>query len=200
MMKKRWCALGGAALLAGLVAVPAWATPSDEVPRGWILTGNRSEDFAVSVTREVRHDGPASAHLRCVKSRSEGFGSLAQRIAADDYRGKRLRLSAWIKGALAGDQWGGLWMRVDGAGPTLAFDNMQDRPIHGAQDFTRHEIVLDVPDEAVRIMFGALVVGGGEIWIDELSLEEVGDDVPVTQPTQLPRFEPVNLDFEEGTP
>ncbi|MCA9492492.1 MAG: hypothetical protein KC621_21310 [Myxococcales bacterium] len=48
----------------------------------------------------------------------------------------------------------------------LSFDNMQERPIRGTQDWTRHEIVLDVPTGATNIAFGILVAGKGTVWID----------------------------------
>ena len=190
--------------IAALGASTAIAAPkSADVPKGWIITGDRSDLYAVSVERDVRHRGPASAHLYARKEKVDGFGSLMQTVDAKRYRGQRMRLSGWVKSSLANEQWAGLWMRVDGPGAaknTLGFDNMHSRPIVGERDWTRYAVVLDVPDDAVRIAFGALVVGAGEIWVDELSFERVGDDVPTTQPVTRRRFEPVNLDFEEGRP
>jgi len=74
----------------------------------------------------------------------------------------------------------GLWMRVDGNGGTMAFDNMQSRPLLGSVDWTRASVVLDVPVEAEGILFGVLLASGGEAWIDDASLEVVGADVPST--------------------
>lgn len=185
------------------VATAAAAPNPPQPPTGWTMTGDRSDAFTVLVDRDVRHEGPASAHLACQKDEVDGFGGLMQTIDAKRYRGKRVRLSGWVKGALEDGQWAGLWMRVDGPGSsrnTLAFDNMMDRRIQGASDWTRHEVVLDVPEQAVRVAFGMLVVRGGEIWVDELAFDEVDDDVPTTKPTKKHRFEPINLDFEKGQP
>jgi hypothetical protein len=127
-----------------------------------------------------------------------------QSVQADDYKGKRVRLSGWVKAAGIAE-WAGLWMRVDGpAAPgsnfpaSLAFDNMQDRPIKGTTGWTRHNIVLDVAPEATFISFGILLRGVGQAWIDDLSLETVGKDVPLTGQalSGAPRKKPVNLDFE----
>jgi uncharacterized protein (DUF362 family) len=41
-------------------------------------------------------------------------------------------------------------------------------------------VVLDVPKEAVGIALGVLLASGGEVWIDDASLEVVGMDVPDT--------------------
>lgn len=196
----RWLAM---AMTSLGVATAAAAPLSPEPPAGWTMAGDRNDAFAVVVDRDVRHEGPASAHLACQKDEVDGFGALMQTIDAKRYRGKRIRLSAWVKGALGNGHWAGLWMRVDGPGSsrnTLAFDNMMDRRIQGESDWARHEVVLDVPEEAIRIAFGMLVVRGGEIWVDELAFEEVGHDVHTTKPTKQQRYKPTNLDFEGGQP
>ncbi|MBA3889531.1 MAG: S41 family peptidase [Gemmatimonadaceae bacterium] len=45
----------------------------------------------------------------------------------------------------------------------------------GTQDWTRYEIELPVPREAVRIEFGAHFSGAGTAWFDALALETVTD-------------------------
>ena len=40
--------------------------------------------------------------------------------------------------------------------------------------------MLDVPAEAEGILFGLILSGTGEAWIDDASLEEVGADVAST--------------------
>lgn len=51
------------------------------------------------------------------------------------------------------------------------------------------------------IAFGVLLNGPGQIWVDELGFEMVGDDVPVTnqRSTEGLSSEPVNLNFEDNT-
>jgi hypothetical protein len=75
----------------------------------------------------------------------------------------------------------GLWLRVDGPDGTSVIDNMQDRPIQGDTDWTRYEIVLDVPEDSVNIAFGILVEGTGQAWVDDFQFEVVGQDVPTTR-------------------
>ncbi len=89
-------------------------------------------------------------------------------------------------------------MRVDGPQnrQSLAFDNMQDRPIRGTTDWVRYAIVLDVPNEAVTIAFGALLSGSGQIWMDDLQFEIVGNDTATTSNIKTAN-EPRNLDFKE---
>jgi hypothetical protein len=72
-------------------------------------------------------------------------------------------------------------MRLDAEKRMSAgFDNMANRPIKGASDWSRHEIVLDVPEDTVAIAFGAFVVGKGQAWVDDFRFEVVGNDVAST--------------------
>jgi len=89
-------------------------------------------------------------------------------------RGKRITFSGAIRTAgLNG--FAGLWWRVDGpGGEVLAFDNMNSRQIKGDTDWGRHEIELDVPEEAVGIAFGVLMIGKGTAWFDALSIDYGG--------------------------
>ena len=57
---------------------------------------------------------------------------------------------------------------------------MQQRAIKGTTDWTRYEIVLDVPDEAQRLAFGILLAGGGQVWMDDLKFEVVPTTVKTT--------------------
>ena len=93
-------------------------------------------------------------------------------------------------------------MRVDGPvegnqPKILAFDNMQGRPLKGTIDWTRVEIVLDVPTEAKDIAFGILLSRDGQVWLDDLKFEVVPTSVPVSgRGVQLTKA-PSNLDFEK---
>jgi hypothetical protein len=61
--------------------------------------------------------------------------------------------------------------------------------------------VVDVPRNASRISYGALLGETGQIWFDNITFEIVDQTVPTTgifkrnKSTSLP--EPTNLDFEK---
>ena len=71
-------------------------------------------------------------------------------------------------------------MRVDGKYGVVAMDNMMGRPQVGTEDWHEAAVVLDVPEDAVAVSFGALLVGAGTLWVDDFVLEAVGKDVAVT--------------------
>lgn len=99
-----------------------------------------------------------------------GFGTLAQAIPAGPLRGRRVRLSAWVRAEVEGDGRVQLGLRVDGAdGKPLFFDNMADRPIRDSP-WQRVEIEGDVAPSAERILVLLVLTGGGTAWLDEVSL------------------------------
>jgi hypothetical protein len=119
-----------------------------------------------------------------------------QAFGVKEYRGKRLQMTAHVKAEKV-KKWAGLWMRVDGRrGSTLSFDNMKSRPIKGTCNWTKHAIVLDVPDESTLISFGVLLDGQGRVWVDDFEFEVVTTEVPTTGESPYSR-QPRNLDFEE---
>ncbi len=169
------------------------------MPTGWLRAGTAPNDYHMGIDREESHSGGSSGYVMAKVEKSQGFGTLMQAFKADNYIGKRIRLSGYVKVEDV-QVWAGLWMRVDGqSGVSLAFDNMQDRPVRGTEDWQRYEIVLDVPEGSVNIAFGFLLAGPGTAWADDFALEVVGADIPVTDMRKkmkpLPD-EPVNLGFD----
>jgi hypothetical protein len=148
-------------------------------PEGWFVSGSAAAQFLATTDPRVAHSGRASARLVAIRPNVDGAGTLMQSIAADAYRGQRVRLSAFVRTERVSG-WTGLWMRVDRPAGRVAFDNMQGRAIHGTTDWAKHEIVLDVADDAVAIRFGLLQDGPGASHIDDVALEIVDAVVPVT--------------------
>jgi len=168
------------------------------LPDGWIRAGSAPADFDMGVDQSVAHSGKASGYLKSKVAKPTGFGTLMQMCKAEQFHGKRVRLSAWVKtDNVTG--WAGLWMRVDGPeAKMLAFDNMQSRPIKGTWGWTQYNIVLDVAPDAKDIAFGILLEGTGGVWLDDLSFETVDRSVPTTGSIGGGDLaaEPNNLDFE----
>jgi len=171
-----------------------------ETPKGWFPAGSHPKDYEMSIDRDVSRSGKASASLKSIVPETGGFGTLMQTFKADAFRGKRVRMSGYVKSREVKD-WAGLWMRIDGSksDEMLGFDNMQDRPIKGTTDWAKYEIVLDVPEQSGGIAFGILLGGRGQVWMDDLKFEVVGKDVATTGGKAAEGITkgPTNLDFEE---
>jgi hypothetical protein len=149
------------------------------VPLGWSTVGTNSPTYVVGTDNVTVHDGNAALAIAGTDSAITRFAGVGQFIRADNYRGKRVRFSAWVRQANIIGNDTGLWMRVDGPGVMLGFDNFFTRPLRGTSGWHSVEIILDVPDNAIGIAFGALMSAKGELFVDDLRF----DVVPATGPT-----------------
>lgn len=149
---------------------------------GWLAAGSRPQDYEMGIGPVAGTLGTEAFVIRArAEARNAGFGTLMQMHPPGPFLGKRVRLSARMKtDAVRRAQ---LWMRVDGKGRSapLAFYNMDDHPVEGSSDWQRFVVVLDVADDAAAIAYGFFVSGGkGTAWMDGMTLEVVGKDVPVS--------------------
>src|SRR5215203_5829420 len=98
-------ALGAMPYANSLTAIPA------DPPKGWFINGSHSQNHDISVDTTVKHSGKASARMKFTADKAEGFGGIMQIFAADDYHGKRVRMSAWLRSEDAESVQ--LWLRLD---------------------------------------------------------------------------------------
>jgi hypothetical protein len=193
------------------------------MPVGWYAQGNSTGDYAVGtdISRRDGGQGEAGGTIRSLTDNPEGLATLQQSIRASAFRGERVRLSGFVKsgGGFAGSATSGLWMRVDGPAGSESSDYMQRRPIEQGTGWARYDVVLDVPRNAVGVSFGVMLFGHGQVWLDDVALERVGRNVPLTagllavdtsRAKSIHRREqadayrdapalPVNLSFTDGT-
>ena len=177
----------GAALFATLLAsVSVVATTT--VP-GWFIAGGKPESYTLGSEPSSNADGSNIAYLKSKTASVAGFGTMMQMFSAQQYLGKRVRVSASIRSENV-KGWAGLWLRVDGEKrDTLAFDNMQDRSIKGTTDWKRYEVVLDVSEAASNLAMGVLLADGGQVWVDKFRIDVVPNSTPVTGTT--PKMVPI---------
>ena len=136
----------------------------DAMPRGW--SGGPPE--TISVDGESAHAGRWSVRLERDAKSSENISSLTKVIPID-FAGARIELRGFLRlEDVSG--FAGLWLRQDGDGPGLAFDNMQQRQLKGTHPWAPYSIVLPLHPEANELVFGVLVSGTGTVWADDLQL------------------------------
>ncbi|WP_350299869.1 helix-turn-helix transcriptional regulator [Peribacillus frigoritolerans] len=173
---------------------------NEQLLKGWNLSGSHPFNYKIGIDRETFHKGQASGFLKSVtKESKEEFATMMQQFKAENYLGKRMKLSGFLKSKDV-DGFCGLWMRVDNAlQDVLQFDNMGNRPIVNDTEWNHYYIVLDVPENSAIISFGVLLSGRGQLWIDELEFEEVSIDTPTTNIDYGCDLldGPANLSFEE---
>ena len=169
-------------LLVGTAAV-AQSKPTNVAP-GWKTTASAADGFRVATDAVRRPNGKGFVGTTIHGSGEVKASSavLQQSIRADAYRGRRVKLSGWMKTAI--DTSSGskamLWIRVDGSDGAITSDYMTDRPVRDTRDWTSYDLVLDVPKDAMGITFGAILAGPGQLWVDDLSFQTVATTIPVT--------------------
>ena len=144
-------------------------------PAGWILT-TKGGKASISAENPRRGKHCLRVGLGERVENPPRFQVLLQQVDAASYRGKTIRFKAAVRIDAAGPlDRAQLWLRVDRAGGRAGFfDNMDDRPIRG-KAWGEYEIVGDVAKDAALIMVGMIVSGTAPAWIDDVSLEALGD-------------------------
>lgn len=189
---------------------PAEPVPTPGVtvaaPVGWWKNGRNPEKYVVGVDSNETWGGMPSAYVQSVGDATGGFGGMMQTVAAENFVGKRVRLSAWVKTRDANDGGGHLWLRIDGQerGQMLGFDNMDNRPVKGNSDWQEASVVLDVPAGSAALAYGFFVSGKGKMWVSGQTMQEVGPEVPTTnmlkaRTAAMPKS-PTNLGFDPKMP
>ena len=195
-----------------VIAIPLLAqaqNPGRPAPTGWsfategpgIPPGQSATDYAIEIDHSVVRGGHSSLSIQAKVPKPSNSRSLTQIIKADSYRGKRVRLSGYLKTREVSES-SSLWLRIDGPTAAQGYDVMDRRPVTGTTEWTKYELTLDVPESAMRLAFGALLTGSGQIWVDDLTLEPV--DPKEVKSTQLLQYSehfaerPANLGFEDA--
>lgn len=146
-------------------------------PPGWWFMQHAGEtSFEFAIDDQVAKEGKRS--LRIKRIGKQPWGMVSQTVRADRFRGKRVRLTAFLRlenvepyGSGALREWSGAVLVLRSQG---ALDDMRDRPLRGTKPWTRVSAEIDVPPMASVIEFGAMLSGTGTLWVDTFKLEAVG--------------------------
>jgi hypothetical protein len=140
---------------------------------GWQIAqpgGMRSYDFDLDTA--VKHGRKQS--LRITNTGSGQYGSIFQIIPTDGIRGRTIELSAWIRTAQATGVGAQLTLLVrDNSNAIVDHTFMNDPGVTGSQDWQRYAIRMKVPKDASRVEIGAMLMGPGTMWLDDVTLRAV---------------------------
>ena len=145
-------------------------TTENNSPALWKLMGNNSAKVFSDFNE--KQQGKASAVIE--SEGTEGFRAITYTLP-NNYAGKKITLSGYLKTENVTDGFAGLWMRID---PDVAFNNMQKVGLKGTNDWKKYEITLNMsPENTQQIVIGALLSGKGKIWVDNLKVSIDGKDI-----------------------
>lgn len=158
--------------------------------------------YTVGQDKNVTHDGKPSAFVRSTeKSEYDGQGDggvLRYDIVktARKYAGKRMRLSAYVRGTKLTRK-AFLFIAAEAMPNMLFASSANITP--GSKDWQRLECVMDIPENAQGLSIGLRLEGEGTAYGSEFHLESVDKSVPTNALTVIDVIPgPSNLNFEDG--
>jgi hypothetical protein len=151
-----------------------------KTPPGWFVP--QVEKISGSLA-ELRRKGCRS-NVGCAvviapatAAASDSVGNLMQSFRAAAYRGKTVRLRAWVRVEAGGPgDRAQMWLRVDRPNGKVGFlEDMDGRPVRAAE-WTSCEIVAEIDSDAEFVDFGVRSMGRGRVWVDEVSFDIVPEE------------------------
>lgn len=174
----------------------AWSGPRNlkfeegvigKVPPGWFVPSlPKDADYLA----ELRRGEGCRSRIGCAvvmvpRNVPRPVGNLMQSFSAAAYAGKTVRLRAWLRLEVVfmtasgirlpegGDDRAQMWLNVERTNHRSGFsDYMDDRPVRSG-NWTRCEITGEINEDARFINFGVMSVGGGRVWVDDVSFEVI---------------------------
>ena len=147
-----------------------------KLPPGWLVPSlPKDADYMAQLRRSGCRSRVGCAVVLVPATAPTPSASLMQSFSAAAYRGKTVRLRAWLKlEAFDSDGRAQMLLSVDRANRQAGFfDNMSDRPIR-SPDWTRFEIVAPVDRDATFINLGVIALGlFTRVWVDDVTFEVI---------------------------
>ena len=138
---------------------------------GWFFNPTM-KDYVAQMVEGNAYEGNRWLQIRYAgETNPEAWGTVMQSPDVTPYRGKKVRLTGWLKAS--GGSKATFWLRVDRSGKEPGFfDNAMNRAV--SQDvWTQLVIEGPVAQDAVSLNFGAMIFGNGSAGFDDVKLEVV---------------------------
>lgn len=141
----------------------------NNLPKSWSIIGD--SPATISIDNKEKQDGQYSV---LAQSAEKGMTGLMYTLP-ENYAGKKITISGYIKTENLTDGFAGIWMRID---PKVGFDNMQSKNIKGTTPWTKYETTLTLsPENSKKIVVGTLFTGKGKVWFDNIRITIDGKDI-----------------------
>jgi len=151
-----------------------------QVPQGWfVLDPVKDAGYSATWRQEgCRADLPCALVAAPAAPPPGCFGILMQSFDAQPFRGKTVRLRAWIRvERKAPADHAQMLLHVGRPGLQQGFvDNMADRPI-AAEEWRRYQIQGAVAADAETIRIGVTLYGLGRAWVSEVEFGPAIDEM-----------------------
>lgn len=189
----------------------------------WYIGRVDSTQYDIAVDSEEVHSGKWSGHIFSLSDSSSNIGYLARSVDPDLFKLRRISLVAWSKTKdIKGSSY--LYARMreipegkerslgkkvyDGISNFVGVDEHklpewiffnEEQPVDSDTQWTKHTFIIDVPQKAVALWFGAILDGRGKVWIDDFSYKLIGTLPGDTTYKDISSYiaKPRDLDFEQ---
>jgi hypothetical protein len=161
-------------------------------PVGWSHAGANPDRYLVGIDSQVAHGGSRSAFLESQGTVTAAMWStIPQTIDAAPFLGRRLRVSAFLRGRPPASC--EAFVRVDGQHEgkpaTLRFTSTEQKPQRCGAEWREFHLVIDVPEGSEKIVYGFGIKGRGRVWVDDVGVVVVDSTWRVDpQEPGLPRI------------
>lgn len=123
-------------------------------------------DGSARLDSTVVHEGRYSCRFERDSAHATPFTALGLTLPVD-FPGDSIELRGWLKWeGVTGNV--GLWQRQNGSAGMVQFENMESRGLSGTREWTEYRIALPRDANARRMVVGAMLVGAGRLWADDL--------------------------------
>ena len=145
------------------------------VPTGWSAPSTLVAGFRAVSSRDHPHGGTACLEISRDAVTKVQVCAVYQSIAAASYRGRRVRLSGWLRfephdGSDSASS-ARIWIRSGGI--PWSYDDLGDHPVRSAA-WTHAQVICEVARDADFISFGGALYLKGKAWVDDLKLDVIG--------------------------
>ncbi len=147
---------------------------------GWWFIGFPKDTSTYQIDQTIKRSAKGSLLITNQDAQPMSTASLHHEgFLADNYLGKRLHLHAYIK--TDDVKHVTVAIELNGSREALRLRQVSTPVIRGTTDWTKYEIVFDVPNDTAFIKFSLRMMGAGRVWLDGVDFEVVDNSVPVTE-------------------
>lgn len=140
-------------------------------PEGW-FSHQHAGTLSYRFTLDTNNPRSGARSLRIENIGPEPYGAITQAIDGKPYRGKTVRLSAWLR--TQDTENAALTLAAMSNGIPLDNNFMSERPVKGTTGWTRYSITLPIAPNAEFVEVGAMIQGKGSLWFDDVEVEVAG--------------------------
>jgi hypothetical protein len=141
--------------------------------------GGYAADFDPAVKRTPGSAPSIQVHSLAAKPFAGGWIYEAGTKLLAGMRGKRVRLTAWIKTADISNH-ASLQFDLIANGHIVSHDEPADHPATGTTEWQQYASVADVPNNLSAVKIYIMLFGPGQLWLDGAQIELVPADTPLT--------------------